>query len=280
MLITLLAPTSGEMRVAGYDVVRRPNEVRLRIGAAQQEAALDNKQTGRELLRLQGKIYGLSQRLADQRIGELTDLVDIGEAMDRLIGTYSGGMKRRLDLAAALIHRPVVLFLDEPTTGLDPISRARVWEEIRKINSEMGVSIFLTTQYLEEADALAHRVGIIDRGQLAAQGTPADLKRARGSDLIVVRLDGEVEEAVAALNTVPQVERVEAHGHELMVSVSNGAALISAVALVLARRGVQVQELTLRTPTLDDVFLQVTGYTPSGRGLISHANLEGPRISK
>ncbi len=259
MLITLLAPTSGEMRVAGYDVVRRPNEVRLRIGAAQQEAALDNKQTGRELLRLQGKIYGLSQRLADQRIGELTDLVDIGEAMDRLIGTYSGGMKRRLDLAAALIHRPVVLFLDEPTTGLDPISRARVWEEIRKINSEMGVSIFLTTQYLEEADALAHRVGIIDRGQLAAQGTPADLKRARGSDLIVVRLDGEVEEAVAALNTIPQVERVEAHGHELMVSVSNGAALISAVALVLDRRGVQVQELTLRTPTLDDVFPQVTG---------------------
>ncbi len=259
MLITLLAPTSGEMRVAGYDVVRRPNEVRLRIGAAQQEAALDNKQTGRELLRLQGKIYGLSQRLADQRIGELTDLVDIGEAMDRLIGTYSGGMKRRLDLAAALIHRPVVLFLDEPTTGLDPISRARVWEEIRKINSEMGVSIFLTTQYLEEADALAHRVGIIDRGQLAAQGTPADLKRARGSDLIVVRLDGEVEEAVAALNTIPQVERVEAHGHELMVSVSNGAALISAVALVLDRRGVQVQELTLRTPTLDDVFLQITG---------------------
>ena len=141
MLITLLAPTSGEMHVAGYDVVRQPNEVRLRIGAAQQEAALDNKQTGRELLRLQGKIYGLSQRLADQRIGELTDLVDIGKAMDRLIGTYSGGMKRRLDLAAALIHRPIVLFLDEPTTGLDPISRARIWEEIRKINGEMRVTI-------------------------------------------------------------------------------------------------------------------------------------------
>ena len=157
-------------------MVRQPNEVRLRIGTAQQEAALDNKQTGRELLRLQGKIYGLSQRLADQRIGELTDLVDIGKAMDRLIGTYSGGMKRRLDLAAALIHRPIVLFLDEPTTGLDPISRARIWEEIRKINGEMRVTIFLTTQYLEEADALADRVGIIDRGQLATQGAPADLK--------------------------------------------------------------------------------------------------------
>ena len=259
MLITLLAPSSGDMYVAGYDVVRQPNEVRLRIGSAQQEAALDNKQSGRELLRLQGKLYGLTRRLVDRRIGELTDLVDIGDAMDRLIGMYSGGMKRRLDLAAALIHEPLVLFLDEPTTGLDPISRARIWEEIHKINREMGVTIFLTTQYLEEADILAHRVGIIDRGQLAAQGAPSDLKRARGSDLIVARLDGDMEEAVAALNSVPQVQHVETHGQEVTVSVANGATVISAVALALDRRGVNVQELTLRTPTLDDVFLQVTG---------------------
>ena len=259
MLITLLAPSSGDMYVAGYDVVRQPNEVRLRIGSAQQEAALDNKQSGRELLRLQGKLYGLTRRLVDRRISELTDLVDIGDAMDRLIGMYSGGMKRRLDLAAALIHEPIVLFLDEPTTGLDPISRARIWEEIHKINGEMGVTIFLTTQYLEEADILAHRVGIIDRGQLAAQGAPSDLKRARGSDLIVVRLDGDMEEAVAALNSVPQVQHVETHGQEVTVSVANGATVISAVALALDRRGVNVQELTLRTPTLDDVFLRVTG---------------------
>ena len=259
MLITLLAPSSGDMYVAGYDVVRQPNEVRLRIGSAQQEAALDNKQSGRELLRLQGKLYGLTRRLVDRRIGELTDLVDIGDAMDRLIGMYSGGMKRRLDLAAALIHEPIVLFLDEPTTGLDPISRARIWEEIHKINREMGVTIFLTTQYLEEADILAHRVGIIDRGQLAAQGAPSDLKRARGSDLIVARLDGDMEEAVAALNSVPQVQHVETHGQEVTVSVANGATVISAVALALDRRGVNVLELTLRTPTLDDVFLQVTG---------------------
>ena len=259
MLITLLAPSSGDMYVAGYDVVRQPNEVRLRIGSAQQEAALDNKQSGRELLRLQGKLYGLTRRLVDRRIGELTDLVDIGDAMDRLIGMYSGGMRRRLDLAAALIHEPIVLFLDEPTTGLDPISRARIWEEIHKINREMGVTIFLTTQYLEEADILAHRVGIIDRGQLAAQGAPSDLKRARGSDLIVARLDGDMEEAVAALNSVPQVQHVETHGQEVTVSVANGATVISAVALALDRRGVNVQELTLRTPTLDDVFLQVTG---------------------
>ncbi|MDD9996091.1 MAG: ATP-binding cassette domain-containing protein [Dehalococcoidia bacterium] len=259
MLTPLLAPTSGENWVEVYDLRRNPGEVRLRIGAAQQEAALDNKQTGRELLRLQGRIYGLTGKQGNERIADLTDLVDIGDAMDRLIATYSGGMKRRLDLAAALIHRPIVLFLDEPTTGLDPISRARIWEEIRAINEEMAVTIFLTTQYLEEADSLAHRVGIIDRGRLAAQGTPADLKRARGSDLIVVRLDGQIDEAVAALAELPEVEHVEAHGQELTASVSNGASLVSAVALALDRRGVQVQELTLRTPTLDDVFLQVTG---------------------
>jgi ABC-2 type transport system ATP-binding protein len=259
MLITLLAPTSGEITVAGHDAVQEPHEVRLRIGAALQDAALDNKQTGLELLRLQGKLYGLSGKQIDQRIGELSDLVDIGDAMNRLIGTYSGGMKRRLDLAAALIHNPEVLFLDEPTSGLDPISRARIWQEVRDINSELGVTIFLTTQYLEEADALAHRVGIIDRGVLAAQGTPADLKRARGSDLIVAKLDGEVEAAVEAVKSIESVAHVEAHGQELTVSVANGAALISTVALALNQRGIGVQELTLRTPTLDDVFLHVTG---------------------
>ncbi|MCE2404178.1 MAG: ATP-binding cassette domain-containing protein [Dehalococcoidia bacterium] len=259
MLITLLAPTAGEMRVAGYDVVCEPNEVRLHIGAALQEAALDNKQTGRELLSLQGMLYGLSRREVRRRIDELSSLVDIGEAMDRMIGTYSGGMKRRLDLAAALVHNPAVLFLDEPTTGLDPISRARIWEEVRNVNVELGVTIFLTTQYLEEADALAHRVGIIDQGKLAAQGAPADLKRARGSDLIVVRLEGDGAEAAEALRDIPQVESVEVHGQELTVAVANGAASISTVALALDQRGIDVQELTLRTPTLDDVFLQVTG---------------------
>ena len=259
MLITLLAPTSGEMTVAGYDAVRDPLEVRLRIGAALQDAALDNKQTGRELLRLQGRLYGLSRTQVDRRIAELSSLVDIGEAMDRLIGTYSGGMKRRLDLAAALIHRPGILFLDEPTAGLDPISRARIWEEVRRINRDQGVTIFLTTQYLEEADALADRVGIIDRGTLAAQGTPEDLKHARGSDLIIAKLDGDVDVAVEALKSIPAISRVEVHGQELTLSVGNGAACISSVALVLDQHGVGIQELTLRTPTLDDVFLQVTG---------------------
>ena len=259
MLITLLAPTSGEITVAGFDVVRNPQDVRLRIGAALQEAALDNKQTGRELLRIQGRLYGLSRSRVDERIAELSRLIDIGDAMDRLIGTYSGGMKRRLDLAAALIHTPEILFLDEPTTGLDPISRARIWEEVRNINREHGITIFLTTQYLEEADALASRVGIIDRGRLAAEGTPEDLKRARGSDLIIARLEGDAGAASNALKDTPSITGIEVHGQELTLSVSNGAAVISSVALALDQAGVGVQELTLRTPTLDDVFLQVTG---------------------
>ena len=260
MLITLLAPTAGTITVAGFDAVAQPDQVRLHIGAALQEAALDDKQTGRELLTLQGRLYGLTGKEIAARLADLADLIDIGEAMGRLIGTYSGGMKRRLDLAAALIHRPDILFLDEPTTGLDPISRNRIWEEVREINAELGVTIFLTTQYLEEADHLAHRVGIIDRGRLAIQGTPADLKHSRGSDLIVARIAGEIDgAAAAALQSLPTVEGVDAHDSELTVSTGNGAALISAVALKLNELGITVQELTLRTPTLDDVFLQVTG---------------------
>jgi ABC-2 type transport system ATP-binding protein len=259
MLVTLLAPTGGRAMVAGYDVMSQADQVRSRIGVALQEAALDNKQTGRELLRLQGRLYGLDRREIDRRIEELASLVDIGEAMGRLIGTYSGGMKRRLDLAAALIHHPDVLFLDEPTTGLDPLSRSRIWEEVREINATLGVTIFLTTQYLEEADALAERVGIIDHGRLAIQGAPQELKRARGADLIVARLEGDASEAAEALAGIPSVLAIDTHGNEITISVSNGASLVSAVALRLNETGLSVQELTLRTPTLDDVYLQVTG---------------------
>ncbi len=259
MLVTLLAPTGGRAVVAGHDVMREADLVRTRIGVALQEAALDNKQTGRELLRLQGQLYGLGRREVTRRIEELSSLVDIGEAMNRLIGTYSGGMKRRLDLAAALIHNPDVLFLDEPTTGLDPISRARIWEEVRRINSDLGVTIFLTTQYLEEADALAERVGIIDQGRLAAEGAPSELKRALGSDLIVARLDGDSAVSIEALSGIPSVSSIECHGNEITIGADSGASVISAVALRLNESGLAVQELTLRTPTLDDVFLQVTG---------------------
>ena len=259
MLITLLLPTAGSATVAGRDVVGEANDVRLRIGAALQEAALDLKQTGRELLRLQGRLYGLNRRELDTRLDDLAGLVDIGDALDRFIGTYSGGMRRRLDLAASLIHNPEVLFLDEPTTGLDPISRARVWEEVQRINKELSVTIFLTTQYLEEADALADRVGIISQGRLMAEGTPAELKRSLGNDVIVVQVDGQTDAARAAVENLEGVVDVDSSDGEVIIQVVNGAAHISDVALALNERNVDVRELTLRTPTLDDVFLSVAG---------------------
>ena len=259
MLITLLMPSAGSATVAGYDIVRQPNDIRLRIGAALQDAALDLKQTGRELLRLQGRFYGLSRRDVDTRFNDLVDLIDIGDAVDRLIGTYSGGMKRRLDLAASLIHNPEILFLDEPTTGLDPISRLRVWEEVRRVNRERDVTIFLTTQYLEEADALADRVGIINRGRLMAEGTPADLKRSLGNDVIIAQVDGQAEQACEAVRRLEGVVAVDATGSDVIIQASNGAAVISSVALALYERRVEVREITLRTPTLDDVFLSVAG---------------------
>ncbi|HMQ25212.1 MAG TPA: ATP-binding cassette domain-containing protein [Acidimicrobiales bacterium] len=274
VLCTLIAPTGGRARVLGHDVHTEPDAVRLRIGVALQDAALDLKQTGIELLQLQGRLYGLSRTEARRRMEDVRGLIDIGDALDQPIGTYSGGMKRRLDLAAALIHNPDLLFLDEPTTGLDPVSRMAVWQEIRRLNRDLGMTIFLTTQYLEEADELADRVGIIDRGRLVAEGTPADLKRSIGSDVIVVRVDGEAEAetAVRVLDGLDGVGSVEVHGDELTVSADDGAATLSPVAVALNGGEVTVRELTLRTPTLDDVFVQLTG----GHMDAAHADQEVP----
>jgi ABC-2 type transport system ATP-binding protein len=259
MLCTLLAPTGGRATVAGFDVATDPGAVRLRIGAALQDVALDPKQTGTELLRLQGLLYGLAKRAVDRRVQQLGELIDLGDALDQRIATYSGGMRRRLDLAAALVHNPEILFLDEPTTGLDPISRARVWAEVRRLNADLGMTILLTTQYLEEADELAHRVGIIDHGVMVAEGTPTDLKRTVGSDLIIARVDGDAATVTHRLEAIDGVQSVEAHGNELVVATDNGPAAISPVAVALAACEVRVRDLTLRTPTLDDVFLDLTG---------------------
>src|SRR3954469_7042687 len=176
MLTTLLSITSGTARVAGVDVAREPDAARHKIGVALQEAGLDPRQTGRELLVLQGRLFGLSAREAGARAGELLALVELEDAADRLIKGYSGGMRRRLDLASALVHQPEVLFLDEPTTGLDPASRLTVWDEVRRINAR-GTTVFLTTQYLEEADQLCDRLAIIDGGEIVRQGTPDELKQ-------------------------------------------------------------------------------------------------------
>ena len=258
MLITLLTPSGGTATVLGHDVVHDAQKIRLRIGTALQEASLDDKQSGREILELQGALYGLTKPEVAQRIDELSTLVEF-EAIDRWIREYSGGMKRRLDLAASLMHNPDLLFLDEPTTGLDPTSRAQVWEEVRALNSELGTTIFLTTQYLEEADELADRVGIINHGQIVAEGTPDELKRSVGSDVIQVRLDSDDAEAAEALLELPNVDKVDLGPRALLVSVSDGAAAVSPVAVTLDAIGANVAELTLRTPTLDDVFLELTG---------------------
>ena len=260
MLTTLLLPSSGSASVAGFDVRKDTDMIRLRIGVALQDAALDPKQTGRELLDLQCRLYGLRPGERRDRLAELLQLVDIGEAIDRRIGTYSGGMKRRLDLAAALVHEPEVLFLDEPTTGLDPSSRATVWEEVRRLNEQRGTTIFLTTQYLEEADSLAGRVAIINKGRIVAEGTPADLKQSVGSDVIIAKgQPGDAQRIIKALATIDDLGPVESAGDEVVISVVNGAKAISPVAVALSEQGIVIEGLTLRTPTLDDVFLRLTG---------------------
>jgi ABC-2 type transport system ATP-binding protein len=259
VLCTLLAPSAGSASVAGYDVGSQPGEVRLRIGVALQEAALDPKQTGRELLRLQGLLYGLPRSAMARRVEELGRLIDLSDALDRPIRTYSGGMKRRLDLVAALVHNHEILFLDEPTTGLDPVSRTGVWNEVRRLNEQLGMTIFLTTQYLEEADLLCGRVGIIDKGRIVAEGSPEELKSAVGADVIIARVDGDAAALVAPVEALPGVQSVEAHGNELVIATDNGSAAISPVAIALAGSRAAVRDLTLRTPTLDDVFLDLTG---------------------
>jgi ABC-2 type transport system ATP-binding protein len=274
MLCTLLAPSSGAATVAGFDIETQPGDVRLRIGVALQDAALDPKQTGRELLRLQGLLYGLPKSAMAKRVSELGELIDLTDALDRPIGTYSGGMKRRLDLVAALVHNPEILFLDEPTTGLDPVSRTSVWAEVRRLNDELGMTIFLTTQYLEEADELCGRVGIIDRGRIVAEGSPDELKRSVGADVIIARVDGDAARLVPIIQALDGVQNVEAHGSELVIATDNGSAAISPVAVALNDCDAKVRDLTLRTPTLDDVFLEMTGThierADAGSSLESH----------
>jgi ABC-2 type transport system ATP-binding protein len=259
MLTTLLMPTGGKATVAGHDVVSEARDVRASIGVALQEAALDPLMTGRELIRLQATLQGIGTAEGKRRADALLERVDLAEAADRRVGTYSGGMQRRLDLAAALVHEPRVLFLDEPTTGLDPVSRKTIWEEVRRLNDE-GTTVFLTTQYLEEADQLADNVGIIDRGLIVAEGTPESLKGEVGNPHIRLTLaEGSIaaaEEACVKIGRLlPPVD-----GKTVLVEVENGAADIPRVVRALDSEGIEVGSLELVKPTLDDVFVAKTGY--------------------
>jgi ABC-2 type transport system ATP-binding protein len=257
MLVTLLKPTGGSARVAGFDVSSDAPNVRRAIGVALQEAALDPLMTGRELMQLQATLHGLSRAETNRRSEALLNRVGLIEAAERRVGTYSGGMRRRLDLASALVHEPKVLFLDEPTTGLDPVSRITIWEEVRKLNDE-GTTVFLTTQYLEEADQLADRVGIIDDGRMAAEGTPTELKAQIGRPRLEIRIaDGGSERAEAILARFG--ERMPARDGVVMVGLEHGASEIAPVVRALDEAGLSVESLDLVKPTLDDVFVAKTG---------------------
>jgi ABC-2 type transport system ATP-binding protein len=259
MLCTLLPPTGGSASVAGIDVVADPAEVRRRIGVALQEIGLDPVQTGRELLELQCGLYGITGPAARTRAAELLDLVGLTDAADRRTKTYSGGMKRRLDLASALVHEPAVLFLDEPTTGLDPASRLTVWEEVRRINAA-GTTVFLTTQYLEEADQLCDRVAIIDGGTIVAEGTPELLKAETGHDVVTLSLDGADPSATElAVGDLPGLERVVANAEVLALYVEDGPGSIAEIVRRLERGSIRIGAITASRPSLDDAFLQATG---------------------
>jgi ABC-2 type transport system ATP-binding protein len=262
MLVTLLRPTGGSARVAGHDIVSEAAEVRRSIGVALQEAALDPLMTGRELIRLQATLHGLAREEGSRRAEALLDRVGLERAADRRVGTYSGGMRRRLDLASALVHQPEVLFLDEPTTGLDPVSRKAIWEEVAKLNAD-GTTVFLTTQYLEEADQLADRVGIIDSGKIVAAGTPASLKAEVGRPHIELGLadgaTGRIEEVLAPLGKLlPEKDG------KVLVEVKAGAADVPRVVRALDDAGILVESLDLVAPSLDDVFVAKTGYHLEG----------------
>ncbi|MBW3556327.1 MAG: ATP-binding cassette domain-containing protein [Actinobacteria bacterium] len=258
MLVTLLRPSAGAARVAGYDVVKEAAKVRRVIGVALQDAALDPLMTGRELLRLQATLHGIPRGHVEARGGELLERVGLTAAADRRVGTYSGGMRRRLDLAMALIHEPAVLFLDEPTTGLDPMSRISLWEEVRRLNIDHGTTVFLTTQYLEEADELAQRVAIIDRGRIVREGPPAELKAQVGEPTLqVVVPEGDLERAAEVLRHFG--EPAPARPDSLAVHLAGGAAGLAAVVRALDERGVQPVSMELTAPSLDDVFVEATG---------------------
>jgi ABC-2 type transport system ATP-binding protein len=259
MLTTLLPPTSGRATVGGFDIVREGVHVREVIGAALQEAALDPILTGREHLRLQATLQGIPGQDRERRATELLERVGLSEAADRRVGGYSGGMKRRLDLALALVHSPQILFLDEPTTGLDIQSRTALWEEVARLARDDGMTVFLTTQYLEEADVLADRIGIIDHGHIVAEGTPANLKAAIGGPSVeVAPCDPAAGDRLAELLARFGDPRRNGHG-TVTVQLPGGETQLADIVRVLDQAELKVETLQLHQPSLDDVFLAKTG---------------------
>ncbi|HKF79642.1 MAG TPA: ATP-binding cassette domain-containing protein [Thermoleophilaceae bacterium] len=279
MLTTLLPPTDGTARVAGFDILSDGAQVRTAIGAALQEAALDPFLTGREHMRFQAALHGLPRELRRQRGDDLLERLGLTDAADRKVGGYSGGMKRRLDLALALVHEPSILFLDEPTTGLDPQSRTALWEEVQRLVADRGVTVFLTTQYLEEADVLARRIGIIDHGQIVAEGTPNALKAQIGRPSVeaIPAEPDDLGRVIAVLERFGQPVPGTPRG--TTVRLSGDDASLADVVRALDAEELQVEHLQLHQPTLNDVFLAQTGRSLEGARQDEHAREEAQRAA-
>lgn len=263
MLTTLLRITSGTAKINDLDVVKNDSEVRNKIGIALQDTGIDNLLTARELFYTTARLWGLSKSKSKDRTEEMLNLVGLTEAADRRVKTYSGGMKRRLDLGLSLVHKPEVLFLDEPTTGLDPGSRRVLWDEIKKLRDE-GVTIILTTQYLEEADELANRISIIDEGLVVAEGTPDELKSSIGGDVITLTFRTD-DDAIKAQTII---ENSDIEDNQIRVTVENGAEKIPNLLNQLVSKDINVQSVSANKPSLDDVFLKVTGYRLEGEKIL------------
>lgn len=266
MLTTLGLPTEGTATVGGFDIVDEATQVRRVAGVALQEIGLDPIMKSIELLSIHAQAFGLSRKASRQRAEELLELVKLTEFTDRRVGQYSGGMRRRLDLAMALVHEPEILFLDEPTTGLDPASRRDVWQEVRRLNRERGMTIFLTTQYLEEADELADRIAIIDKGEIVAEGKPAELKAKVGGEAINVTFSSDEDVQKAQETLKGMADRTQVDRTTLRLYMNNAASSVPKVVTQLQSVNIEMDNLTLTQPTLDDVFLQVTGQRYDAEG--------------
>ena len=258
MLATLLPPSGGSARVAGCDLATQPGRIRERIGYVGQAGGADREITGRTELVFQGRLYGLSAEAARKRAVELLTMLELKAAADRKIGTYSGGQKRRLDIGLGLVHDPQLLFLDEPTTGLDPQSRARVWDEVRRMH-DRGVTVFLTTHYLDEADSLCDRVAIIDYGKIVAQGTPEELKREIAGDVVTLSVGGEQQRAFELIGDQPFVREAKIENGFVLLYVDRGEEAMPAILRLLDGANLQLKTVELHRPSLDDVFLRQTG---------------------
>ncbi|HEX3454365.1 MAG TPA: ATP-binding cassette domain-containing protein [Gaiellaceae bacterium] len=260
VLATLTRPDAGRAEVAGHDVLRDPGAVRRSIGYVPQESGVDTYGTGRENLTLQGRVQGLGGKELRSRVGELLELVGLSDAADRVVSGYSGGMKRRLDVAMGLVHRPPVLYLDEPTTGLDPEARVALWQELANLARLETLTILLTTHYLEEADELADRLAIVSRGKVVVEGTPEALKQTlRGEAVTVELMDGRGQDAVAVVREIAGVYEATIEGRALRTRVESGAHAIPGILSALEAAGIAVDAVTSHRPSLDDVYLHYTG---------------------